>query len=204
MMIVEGTGYEAFRLFHALKLHFTTNYDFVKYHGKIKLSKDTFEKRADRFHYYRLSRKYRSEELFRFLLANFLKKDNVWIGELFQDDAVQCHKKWEQLTQSLSYIFSNEIETAFNKVENLEDLLIVIDGQYPLLYNLYLRNEVSMETVIILNDILGFFPMWSKKVVDDILFPKFIFVCEKYKPFLSYDLNKMRNIVKEKMRHRHD
>ena len=32
-------AYDAYRIYHALKLHFTTNYDYSKYSGKAKLLK---------------------------------------------------------------------------------------------------------------------------------------------------------------------
>ena len=38
----ETTGFAAFAMFHAMKLHWTGDYDYVKYHGKTNVSKDTF------------------------------------------------------------------------------------------------------------------------------------------------------------------
>ena len=53
------TGYEAFGIYQALKLHFTTDsYDFFKYNGKTNVSVNAFENRKDKYHFYKLSRKY--------------------------------------------------------------------------------------------------------------------------------------------------
>jgi hypothetical protein len=84
-------------------------------------------------------------------------------------------------------------------VDNPEELLRVVDGQYPLLYNLYLHDKVKKETVMILNNFMNFIPMWSKKIDDDIIFPEFVKSCEKYKPFFSYDEQKMKKILKDKL-----
>ena len=39
-MNVESSGFECYALFHALKLHFTSKYDFVKYSGKTNVTQD--------------------------------------------------------------------------------------------------------------------------------------------------------------------
>lgn len=195
----EAGGYEAFTLYHGLKLHFSGKYDFIKYNGKTNVNKDQFMLRKDKFSFYKLSRKYKREELFGFYISNFLINTNIWVGDLMQDEADQEYKKWLKTQQSLSYIFEQNLNHIFDLVEMPEELLKVVDGQYPLLYNEYLQGKVNLETIIILNDIMNFFPMWQKKVTDDIVFPDFITKCEKYKPFLNYDKAKFKSKIKEKI-----
>jgi hypothetical protein len=195
----EAGGYDAFALFHGLKLHFTTNYDYVKYHGKISIGKDAFMLRKDKFHFYKLSRKYKKDELFGFYIANLLHNPKCWAGDLISDDADSEYKVWLKTQQSLTYLFEQDLSTAFDMVDNPEELLKVVDGQYPILYNLYLHDKVKKETVMILNNFMNFIPMWSKKIDDDIIFPEFVKSCEKYKPFFSYDEQKMKKILKDKL-----
>ena len=195
----EAGGYEAFTLYHGLKLHFSGKYDFIKYNGKTNVNKDQFMLRKDKFSFYKLSRKYKREELFGFYISNFLINTNIWVGDLIQDEADQEYKRWLKTQQSLSYIFEQNLNHIFDMVEMPEELLKVVDGQYPLLYNEYLQGKVNLETIIILNDIMNFFPMWQKKVTDDIVFPDFITKCEKYKPFLNYDKAKFKSKIKEKI-----
>ena len=65
------TGYEAFCLYQAIKLHFTTDYyDYFKYGGKSKISVDAFENRKDKFYFYKLSRRLQSKDD----LVDFLKR----------------------------------------------------------------------------------------------------------------------------------
>jgi hypothetical protein len=195
----EAGGYDAFAMFHGLKLHFTTNYDYVKYHGKISIGKDAFMLRKDKFHFYKLSRKYKKDELFGFYIANLLHNPKCWAGDLISDDADSEYKVWLKTQQSLTYLFEQDLSTAFDMVDNPEELLKVVDGQYPLLYNLYLHDKVKKETVMILNNFMNFIPMWTKKIDDDIIFPEFVKSCEKYKPFFSYDEQKMKKILKDKI-----
>ena len=83
------TGYEAFGIFQALKLHFTSDsYDFFKYHGKSKISVEAFELRKDKYHFYKLSRRLPNrEELILFIVANLLHNDNLWVGDLLTEES---------------------------------------------------------------------------------------------------------------------
>jgi len=195
----EAGGFEAFAMYQALKLHFSGNYDYVKYNGKTNANKDQFMIRKDKYSFYKLSRKYKREELFGFYVANLLKNPKVWVGELATDDANSEYLLWLRVQQSLSYIFEQDLNHLFDKVDKPDDLLKVVDGQYPLLYNEYLQDSVYLETVVILDDILNFLPMWSKKVEDDIVFPDFVKKCSKYKPFLNYDKAKFKTLLKDKI-----
>lgn len=195
----EAGGYEAFAMYQALKLHFTGNYDYVKYNGKTNANKDQFMLRKDKYSFYKLSRKYKREELFGFYVANLLKNPKIWVGELVTDDANSEYLLWLKVQQSLTYIFEQNLNHLFDKVDKPDELLTVVDGQYPLLYNEYLQDSIYLETVVILDDILNFLPMWSKKVEDDIVFPDFVRKCNKYKPFLNYDKAKFKNLLKDKI-----
>jgi hypothetical protein len=192
-------GFDAFTTYHALKLHFGGKYDYVKYNGKTNVTKDQFMHRKDKYSFYKLSRKYNKEEIFGFFLSNLINNSNVWAGDLVQEEADLVFKKWLRTQQSLSYIFKQNIDHLFNLVESPEDMLKVVDGHYPLLYTEFLQGNLSIETIIILNNMMKFFPMWKKKISDDIVFPEFLKTCEKYKPFLNYDKTKFKHLVKEKI-----
>lgn len=195
----EAGGFEAYEMYTGLKWHFSGNYDYVKYGGKTKVTKEQFMLRKDKYSFYKLSRKYKREELFGFYVANFLKKPNTWVNDLLTEDADSEYVLWLRIQQSLSYIFEQNLDFLLEQVNVPDELLKVVDGQYPLLYNFYLQDKVYLETVVILDDIMNFIPMWSKKVDDDIIFPDFAKKCEKYKPFLNYDKVKMKRILKEKI-----
>ena len=195
----EAGGFEAYEMYHGLKLHFTSNYDYVKYNGKTNVNKQQFMLRKDKFQFYKLSRKYKRDELFGFYVANMLVNPKIWVGELLTEDADSEYKVWQKTQQSISYVFEQDLHSLFDSVNNPEELLKVVDGQYPLLYTLYTQGKSTKETLIILNEILNFMSMWVKKVDDDIIFPEFIKSCEKYKPFLNYYKVKLKNLLKDKL-----
>jgi hypothetical protein len=79
-------------------------------------------------------------------------------------------------------------------------MLVVVDGQYPLLLREMTYGNINIETVCILNDIMNFLPMWNKKITDDVIWPTLRRKIEKYTPFLVYDKDKFKTILKESLR----
>jgi hypothetical protein len=60
-----------------------------------------------------------------------------------------------------------------------------------------LRKEVSIETVCLLNNVLGFVPMWSKKIADTIHWPNYRMKLLKYAAFLPKDDVKYKLLLKK-------
>lgn len=192
------TGYEAFCLYQAIKLHFTTDsYDYFKYGGKSKISVEAFENRKDKFYFYKLSRRLQNkDELVDFLVANFVAEDDVWVGELLDDKSELTYRQRQKVIQSMTYTFQNDCDKIFSSVNNPNAVLQSEDGDYPKLLTMTLRKEVEFETLCILNKILNFFPMWNKKITDTIRWPVYRRKVLKYTPFVQYNSDKMKTIIK--------
>ena len=186
------TPYETYQKFLAFKMHFTTNYNYVKYQGKVRANPKSFDMRPDKYQFLKLSK---HKDVEHFIIANFVDNKVQWVGDLVSDKADACYDEWIKRQQSLTYNFTSDL----NKLLTLFDKnLIVENGQHPPLLKLYMRKEISIETLIILNDIVGFFPHWNKKIDDSFLWPSVYTKCLKYKPFLHYDMQKYKTILKNK------
>ena len=195
--MTENTGFEAFALYNALKTHFTSSsYDFFKYNGKTNVSKDSFMKNKAKYQFYKLSRKYSLEQLRNFFLANFIYGDSTWVGEMLGPEGDKAYSKWQKINQSLTYVFENDIIRLVGN-DAPEQMLVVNDGQHPKLLREVMSGTIAIETMVILNDIMHFFPMWNRKISDDIIWPNWRLKCEKYAPFVTYDKVKFKNILKE-------
>jgi len=194
----EGSGFSAFAIFNAIKLHFTSSsYDFFRYNGKSNVTKQNFANRKDKYSFYKLSRKYRNEDLVNFYVANFLVKDITWIGDITGAEGEENYKMWQKRNQSLNYRFKEDIMYLVDKVSVSSDMIKVKDGQYPLLLNETMQGAVSIETLSILNHMRGFFEMWNKKISDTIIWPTWKMKCERYTPFIHYDESKYKETFKE-------
>jgi hypothetical protein len=191
------TGYEAFCLYSSLKLHFNSDsYDYFRYHGKVSTSIEAFENRKDKYHFYKLSRRFNNDEQGRdFIVANLVHDSNVWIGHLLTNEADIEYRKRQKVIQSLTYIFTNEIESLMRH-NNPNDLLMIQDD-YPKLLTMLLHDEISLETVCILNQLMNFVPMWDKKISDNIHYPNISRKIKKYTPFIKFDPTKYKLILKK-------
>jgi hypothetical protein len=192
------TGYEAFGIYQSLKLHFTQeSYDFFKYNGKTNVSVNAFENRKDKYHFYKLSRKYTNkEDLTDFIVANLLVSDRLWVGDLLSEDADVRYKSRQKVLQSLSYVFENDCRTLFEG-RNANDILKVDDGDYPVLLRKALRHEISIETICLLNKIINFIPKWDKQISDTIRWPDYRKKLVKYASFLPQDIVKYKLLLKK-------
>jgi hypothetical protein len=177
----------------AMKRHFTSSYDFVKYGGKMKLSVDSFENRKDKFFFYKLAKR---KDCKNFVLANLIKNPDIWIGNLIDsEDANTCYQEWSKRQQSLSYIFKNDLEELD---EDFNRNFVVEGGQYPSVLKLYNSKKISIETLVILDDLTNCFRYWDKTINDTIVYPSINKVVNKYKPFVDYEKSKMRQICLDK------
>ena len=82
-MIYQVTPFEVYQKYLSLKQHFNRNeYDYFKFRGRVRASESSFEKRKDKYHFIRLSKIYKEDDLIRFLVSNFVKTKNMWVGNI--------------------------------------------------------------------------------------------------------------------------
>lgn len=192
------TGYEAFATYHVLKLHFTTSYDYFMYNGKCNINIETFEKRKDKYHFYKLSRKYSEDDYKEFVISGMLHDDRCWAGTLFEESTLDAHVKRKAVIESLTYNFKNDCKhIAENGKINCQ---LKTEGDYPKLLNVYLHREINLETICILNKLMNFLPMWNKKIKDDIRWPIISRKIEKYTPFINFEKSKFKRIALEEFK----
>ena len=189
--------FESYQKYLALKNHFTNKkYNYFTYNGKVKANLQSFYKRKDRFWFEKLSRNKTDEEILNFFVANFASCDDpqsLWIGQIIKEGE-DNYKNWMRKTQSLSYIFKEEI-SIFNS-KNFDEMFSIQGNKHPLIIKNYLQKKISLETLIILNNILNYKKQFDKKLQD----PVWEFVSmriEKYTPFIHIDVNKFKQLLKE-------
>lgn len=198
------TGYETYILYNALKFHFTREkFDFFKYNGKVKTTPEQFENRKDKYHFYKLSRKYTDrDDMIQFLTYNFLEKDGLWVGDLLTEEGHKRYLKHKKILQSLSYTFENDCKKLFGETQNPNDL-IKTNGDYPKLLTMALQRDIEIETFCILNAILNFVPMWNEKIQDTIRWPEFRLKVQKFATFLPRDVVKYKMLLKKIIGEKH-
>lgn len=204
--MTENTGFAAYALWNALKLHFTSDsYDYFKYHGKTNVSKQSFIIRKDKYYFYKLSRKYSLEELKNYYVANIISGNDEWVGEMVGANGEEVYAKWQKTQQSLTYTTENDTIGLFDGVDgtefwSMDDYFKPVDGGWPVIITKLMHDKVKLETVCILIDTIGCMPRWEKTITEDIVWPSYHRLIKKYTPFIQYDKDKFTKFLKEKIK----
>ena len=187
-------GLKAYKTYLAIKQHFTSNYDYQKYNGKVRATEDSFLKRRDRFFFKKLEKKYTKEELEMYFVSNFINSTSKWIGNLLSQDSEKVFLDYKKNQESLTYTFKCQIE--FLKETKLKNKLFEVKDGHPALFKYYLQGKVGLQTILILNDELNFINHWNSKM-NDIVWENEYKKISKYKSFFTYDKDIFKTIIKE-------
>ena len=186
--------FESYKLYNALKLHFETNYDAVKYTFKSNVSAKSFFKRKDKYFFAKLAKTYEGD-LKEFYVANF-KNDVKYVGDMLNEGGERYYREHKKVMESLTYRFQNDINKLNDMDVSFDSLLEVEQNGHPLIIKLWLQEEILLETIVILDSILGFVERENKKITDTIIWPDIYRKIMKYKPFVKFDRDKCLNLLK--------
>jgi type I restriction-modification system DNA methylase subunit len=194
--------YSVYKMYLALRLHFTTdNYDVVQQKGRVRASRQAYAKRKDLFSIRKIAKSYSDEEVANFLVANFVSGDR-W-GGMFDLEAGQRYKEWKKRVESLSYNFEQELDNIINDLEEsnlkIEDIFAVSKGQHPYIIKAFLRNTISIETLVILERLNKFTERFDREISDTVVWPDVSRLIKKYKPFLLIDMEKYDAIFRRRV-----
>ncbi len=190
--------FDAYRCYLSMKNHFTKDkYDYHKYRGKSRATVQSFYKRKDRFWFEKLARNKSDQEVVEFFVSNFITctdPGKLWIGEMIKDGEGR-YTEWKKRNQSLSYVFKEETESLFS--DGNFDSMFAMDGtRHPQILKEYLRKNISIETLVILDKILGFRENFDSHLKDPV-WETVSMRMKKYSPFLNIDVQRYKKILKQ-------
>jgi hypothetical protein len=192
---------DAYRCYLALKNHFTKDhYDYIKYRGKTRASNAAFYKRKDRFWFEKFARQKNDKEIEDFFVSNFIYSTDpstVWIGEMIKEGEGR-YQEWQKKVQSLTYVFKEETESLFEN-KKIDDMFDCSKGHPPIL-KIYLGGDISLESMVIYDRILGYGKDFDKRLKDPV-WETVSRKIKKYSPFLNIDVSRYKKILKEVIVH---
>ena len=193
--------FEVYRTYLSVRNHFTRDsYDFFRFGGKTKVSSGAFDRRKDRYIFDKISKDFRDDEVPLLFVSNFVAKDKFWIGNVLSEESRNIYTTWKKRIQSLSYDFKNDVETIAQEMNDREidfnGVFKIQDGQHPIILRFALANLISLESFLILNKILNFFPQFNRQIEETIIWPDFYKRCVKYEPFVKVDTTQFKFILK--------
>jgi len=196
-MIMEP--FEVYRYYLALRLHFTTDsYNVIEQKGRVRATKNSFLKRKDLLSIRRVAETYSDKDIVDFLVANFVSGDR-W-GGVFDVESKERYQGWKKRIESISYTFKKEIDKAVTYADKLgitfNQLFYCNHGQHPFIIKMYLRNDISIETLVILNKLNNFTDQLDQDLKDDLVWPDTSRIIKKYSPFLEIKKDKYNEIYR--------
>ena len=168
-------AFEAYKEYIALKLHFTSDYDYFKYNGKTNVTPKSFNDRKDKYHFKRLVRKYEDATIREYFVAN-LVNNKQWVGDM----DLATYSQWQARTQSIEYIFQNDAENLLTQTENFDIIFNSDKGNHPKLVKAYLGKKISLETLVVFEKLLHYRKRFDKEIKDAIIWPNVSKLIEKY------------------------
>jgi len=195
-------AFDVYKSYLALKLHFTTDkYDAIKQRGRVRATKQSFFKRNDLINIRKIAESYSEKEIVDFLVANFVSGDR-W-GGVFDSEAKHNYLDWKKRMEAMSYTFKNDIDNLLFYCEknNINfDNLFYSDSKQPIILKRYLGKHISIETLVILNQINNYTNRLDKALCNDIIWPDVSRIIKKYQPFLNIDKDRYVRTLKERLR----
>ena len=156
-------GYQTYQIYQALKLHFTTDYDAVKYNYKTAVKQNTFERRKDRYFFEKLSRRYDKEKLIHYFTANLVHNPNMWIGDMNENIYNDYVSRYDKLT----YMLTQDMKVMCEKGYTFDQLCTTSDNNTinPLLEALR-GNEIHYESVVLVDIMVNFLKKLKGEIID--------------------------------------
>jgi hypothetical protein len=192
-------GMKAYSRYQALKLHFTSDYDFVKYGGKIrKISEESFLKRKDQFLFRKLERKYNDDDLTNFFVANFVSQAGVrWVGEMNGPESEKIYLNWCKRIEAFSYYLKEDLEKLLDDCNNSVSRIMIVENTHPVLLKKYMSGRISAETVIAFDIAFDVLDKWNEQIEDTIIWPDLYRQLVKYRPFVKADKAAIKKVMRE-------
>jgi len=188
--------FESYKLYNALKLHFEGSYDAVKYNYKTNVTPKSFLNRKDKYFFAKLAKKYNGS-LKEFYVSQFINEQR-YVGDMMDSEAESYYATYKKIKESIHRVFSIDINILSEQKVEFNNLFESIEGQQPLIIQYWMQEDISLETVVILNSILGFIQREDSKISDTIIWPDNKRKIEKYTPFVSFDINKCKTMLMSK------
>jgi hypothetical protein len=183
-------GWEVFKIYEPIKLHFTTKYDVLKYNGKSKnITHDRYIQRNDKALFERISGKINKSEVGHFCIANFIYDSDDW---LYKDTMFDVYTKWKSVRESLTQNFTTDLKKLSEFKAKLGSWGSYINktssGRNSPLLQMYLHRFIKPESMIILDRITPFLDGWKDQYDHDPLAENEVFRLTKYRPFSKINL----------------
>ena len=176
------TPEESYVLFNALKLHFTsTTYDFHKFNGKIS---HTLKETNKFYLQFKKLGEYGKDDVVGLILSNIILNPKLFIIDLFSKQAKEEYDFWKLRIENKYHILYKELQLLKGKYP-------AVKKNYIFLIDYYYSKEITLESLVLLNNYITF-----NNIAENIIVEPVLFKIKKYTPFLSCDNTTVERILR--------
>lgn len=188
---------EAYTLYIALRLHFTTEaYNISKEQGRVRCDLNHLE-RKPRLKYFlqKYAKKYPVRHDFvQFLVANFVYGDKY--GNVYDGNPEDAYSMLVARQDQLTYRFKSDINTIKSLgFTTIESIWSADTGKKPPILSLFYNNTLALETLVILNKLFDYVTQVDERYTIDPVWKELSMTIRKYSPFVKTDKDKFRELV---------
>ena len=149
-----------------------------------------YENRNDRFSFEKLNRILPAETHKDFFIAHFIDNSKEWVRNMSK-------LKYEQYIE-LYNTLPTKFKTDMELIKSIGPSEVMnTNGTMPKIYQLAMNEEISIESVIILNEFFAFLDQHEEHYKNSFVLPDYIFKLKKYQPFVLERLKTKLDLYKD-------
>lgn len=190
------SGYVLYKYNRAVKLHFTTKkYNVFDYNGKTNgVSFENFLERNEYNIFNAIARKFETESIaIQFLVANYAyQNDPVYNIASSEKNFILWNKRKQSITNTFKNDMGN-ISLVMEKKSLTYEEMIDHRKDIPELFKMYLKQDITIESMHILNKLTPVIDKWSSTL--ELVWGKDLLIIDKLNKFVKYDEEVMRKIL---------
>lgn len=181
------TPFETYRDYIAVVRHFTTDYDYARYNGKVRVLRKTFDARSDKYWFEKIADHHDPHWL---IVANLVDDPRMWVGDIAKGTARYAMHKGR--VEALEYNLRRDLECMSH---DAAAEMTITSHSHPVFARRCLAGEVCVESAAAISAATGCGSLW-RKMTDPVL-REIGTRLDKYATFVNAPVEKVRSILKE-------
>ena len=118
-----------------------------------------------------------------------MKENKGWVGNFTDNN----YSQWKNM--DMVELFEKDITPLLQNFDEGKFIFAVSKNQHPKLLKEYLGKRVSLETMIILDELMEYSLKWNVHLKDDLMWPAVNLLMNNYKKFLTIDKKKCKLVL---------
>lgn len=192
-------GFTVFRLYCAVKAHFQGTFDVSKYGLRVNVTRNSFDKRKDKVFFERIAQKLDAQRCYELFMYNLAANPSCLAYELSGSDAYEFYIMYSGRLDMMSALFTEALGFIFDLlIKTGKEFSDLFKGDgHPVIFQLLMQGSISLESFIILDELLHFMSDINNKYQEDLLWISWYTKINQYRKLISIDLKKAKQMFVE-------